>query len=161
MWKLKYKNGNSLIEVMASLAIFSILFFTAMSIELSSIKLKQYNKITNKYTEILECVKCKLIFNTTYSEIKNLCHQSFDSENNVLIGSENKAFINSENLEFEKIKCRRIQDIFSENQGSGKDFIKLIITEVDSVIRIVIELHYGYNNKESIIRSEFCKGNYL
>lgn len=148
MCKLKSKHGNSLIEVVASLSIFSILFFTAMSIQLSSIKLKQYNKVTNKYTEILEGIKSKLIFNTTYEQIQSLC-------------SENKVFISSENLEFEKIKILEVQNFFSTNQGNGSNFIKLIITNEDSIIKIVVELHYIYNNKYNIIKSEFCKGNYL
>lgn len=148
MCKLKSKHGNSLIEVVASLSIFSILFFTAMSIELSSIKLKQYNKVTKNYTEILEGIKSKLIFNTTYEQIQSLC-------------SENKVFISSENLEFEKIKILEVQNFFSTNQGNGSNFIKLIITNEDSIIKIVVELHYIYNNKYNIIKSEFCKGNYL
>jgi len=148
MWKLKAKPGNSLIEVMASLSIFSILFFAAMSIELSSIKIKQYNKVTNKYTEILEGIKCKLIFNTTYEEIK-------------LLGNENKVFIVNENLEFEKIKDLEIQNLFSHDRVNGNNFIKLIITNENSVIKILVELHYLYNNKDNIIKSEFYKGNYL
>ena len=148
MCKLKSKHGNSLIEVVASLSIFSILFFTAMSIELSSIKLKEYNKEINKYTEILEGIKCKLIFNTTYEQIQSL-------------GSENKVFISNENLKFQTIEILETQNLFSTNQGNGRNFIKLIITNEDSIIKIVVELHYLYNNKENIIKSEFCKGNYL
>lgn len=148
MLKLKAKHGNSLIEVMAGLSIFSILFFTAMSIELSSIKLKQYNKMTNKYNEILEGIKCKLIYNTTYEQIQSLSNA-------------NKLVIPMENLEFEKIKFLENENLFSTNGENGKDFIKLIITNQYSVINIVIELHYLYNNKDNIIKSEFCKGNYL
>ena len=148
MWKLRVKFGNSLIEIVASLSIFSILLLSALSIELSSIKLKQNNKIANKYTEVLEGIKCKLIINTTYDEIQSLL-------------SEHKLFISSENLDFEKIKNLETQNLFSSVKGDGNNFIKLLITNDDSIIKIVVEIHYLYNNKDNIIKTEFCKGNYL
>ena len=148
MLKLKARHGNTLIEVIASLSIFSILFFTAMSIEISSIKIKQYNKITTINNEILESIKCKLIYNTTYEQLQSLCR-------------DNKLVIPSRNLEFEKIKSLETQSLFSTNGENGSNFIKLIITNDYSVINIIIELHYLYNNKDNIIKSELCKGNYL
>ena len=59
--RILVKKGFTLIEVLCSITVFSILFMTAISIQLNSFKVKKYNKDLYNSILIMEYVKNNII----------------------------------------------------------------------------------------------------
>jgi len=146
MWKLKIKPAFTLIEVICSIAIFSLLFTSALTIELNAIRLRRYNCKLYQHSILMETVKNNLIGNSSYDELKSLYNN-------------NKFYINKEFLSNNKLKALKIVDVTSEALASNELYVKLNITD-GAVIKVNIEFHGYINNKENIINTAIYKGNY-
>ena len=146
MWKLKIKPAFTLVEVMCSVSIFSLLFLTALTIELNAIRLKKHNNQLYEHCILMETVKSNVMGNVSYNELRNL-HIN------------NKIYINKEFLTSDKLKAYRIIEIASDDLTSNEIYVKLNITD-GIVVKVDIELYGKFNNKEKLISTTIYKGNY-
>lgn len=136
--------GFTLIEVMCSIAVFSILFLTALSIKLAEERMKVYNDKVLQYTTCIETVKNEMISNMTCDEVVKL----YDSD---------KVFINRENLNIDSLKSNNISELFSEEQQSEMPYIQMSV-EDGQLQHINIKMYTRILNKIKILSCEFHKG---
>lgn len=147
MWKLNRKSGVSLIEVLCSISIFLIIFTSALTAHLNNLKLEKYNEELNKYIYVLEAVKKEILFNTSYEDIKSIYNSG-------------KKFIPKDKLSFDNIKNLEIKNLFISTDQYNDTYLEMNITEED-ILKIALQLHIRFQNKEEIIKCNFYKGNYL
>ncbi|MBC8062296.1 MAG: type II secretion system protein [Clostridiaceae bacterium] len=146
IWRLNKKEGFTIIEVLCALSIIIVLFSYIMQAELRNIRLKQYLELKEKYICLLEEVSKELTYNTTYLELINL------SDNG-------KIYIDNENMNFDKIKCSKIADCFTDKTPLVKPYIVMLISR-DKVLKVNTRIYFKYVNKEEMIECESFKGNY-
>jgi len=146
MWKFKTKSAFTLVEVMCSIGIFSLLFITALTIELNAIKIRKYNKDICETSILIEALKNNIIGNTTYNELKSLKES-------------NKIYINKEFLKLSKLKVYKVYDATSVSIDNSEEYVKLNLAE-GTVIEVEIELHTKNNNIEEVTKCKVYKGNY-
>ena len=72
MLKLKNKYGFTIVEVTCSIAIFCLLFLSAVSILIKSFQIQTYNIDNEKYEYTMELLKNKIQYDCSYDEIKKL-----------------------------------------------------------------------------------------
>lgn len=145
MQKLKIDKGYSLIEAVISLALFSILFMTVISLSFSSIRIKNYTNSVKKHRFFLETLKNTLFYNTAYSELKSLQSVSLH-------------YINRSNMEISSIKNGSISSLITSASGE-KPYIYIRISG-EEVLRVELELHYKIFNRDEMMGCEFYRGNY-
>lgn len=146
MWKLKIKPAFTLVEVMCSVAIFSLLFITALTIELNTIRLKKYNTQLYEYSVLMETVKNNFLGNLSYNELK-------------VLYNDNRLYINKEFLSKNKLKAEKLVDVASTTMTSNELCVKLNITD-GRVIKVDIKLCVNINGKDKVFNTTIYKGNY-
>ncbi|MCJ7689247.1 MAG: prepilin-type N-terminal cleavage/methylation domain-containing protein, partial [Clostridiaceae bacterium] len=72
MLKSMSKKGFTLVEVICSLSIFSIIFISVMSFDITSSKMKKTIKITNNNVFKMETLKNNIIYSMTFEELERL-----------------------------------------------------------------------------------------
>ncbi|MCM8711028.1 type II secretion system GspH family protein [Clostridium sp. SYSU_GA19001] len=147
MLKSNKKSGFTIIEVLCALSIFSILFNCIMCIQLNNMKLKKYNKELSSFLYVLEAVKKEIIFNSTYSSIKNL-------------NNNGRKYIRKDKLTIDNIKTLKLEEIFDVDKENDDSYLVMKITDGE-VLKIELELYVKINNREEKIKCEFYKGNYI
>lgn len=144
MWKLKNRAyGFTIIEAMCSVAVFSIMFLTALSIKSAAYKMKIYNDITLKNIGYLESVKNKILSDLS------------DAELNEMVDS-NKLYINNENINEGAFKNNSVSTLFSEVEKEEKPNIKIFVDK-GYFQHIRIELYTKILGKNKILKCEFYK----
>lgn len=138
------RKGFTIIEVMCSIGVFSILFLSAMSIYLSTIKMRVYNDEMAKNTAYLENVKNEIISNISCDEIKDLSEAG-------------KVFLNSENFNQNVLSNSNISELFSNENKLEMPYIQ-ISAEDGELQYIKIKMYTKILDKVRILNCEFYKG---
>jgi hypothetical protein len=147
MWKLSKKQGISLIEVVCTIGIISLVAGFIMTMHLSVLKIKAYNREKSKCLFALEALKEEIIHNYTYEEIRQLSVR-------------HKNIINNDQLIVDNIKDFDLEDLVSDSRNSEKSYLEINV-EDGFILKIEFRLHVLRNSKEEIYKYEFLKGNYI
>lgn len=146
MWKLKANKGFTLIEVLCSIAVFSILFTTALTISADSLKLKRYSFRVKQYSAFMEKLKNNMLYNATYEELQTLIE-------------EEKYYIVEEKIKEENLKDGSVKDLFTSSKPLKEPYVALSV-EGDKVLKISLKLYSKDFNREKVWECEFYKGKY-
>ncbi|MCI1943734.1 prepilin-type N-terminal cleavage/methylation domain-containing protein [Clostridium luticellarii] len=138
--------GFTLIEVLCSVAIFSVLFMSAFFIQLNVLKVKDYNEEINRCTLIMEHVKNNIIYNFDYEDVLKLYKDS-------------KIYINCSNLNIEDIENTGADELFSDVKPAKEPYVILNVTE-GKVLKINLRLYRNTYRRIVVDECEFYKGNY-
>lgn len=144
--RISVKAGFTLIEVLCSITILSILFMTAISIQLNSVKVRKYNKDLYNSILIMEHIKNNIIYNCSYDEI-------------VYLNNMNKRYINCSNLNFYSIKENNLLDLFSEAVPDKEPYIVLTVSQGE-VLKVNLRFYKNTYGRIKVQECEFYKGNY-
>lgn len=146
MLKLKSNKGFTLIEVLCSLCVFSILFLSALTMQINSYKIEKYYKEFESYCLFEEYVKNNLIYNCTYDEIQQLKAQ-------------NRFYISNDNIKLNNIENAGFTDMFVSTVQQQKPYAQIDI-QGDKVLKINLKLYMQIMNKKEVMECEFYKGKY-
>lgn len=145
MLKLISKKGFTLVEILCSLGVFSIIFVSMMSYEVTYLNVKRKTSIINDNIFIMEAIKNNIIYNMTFEEIEQL-------------QSENRIFINKENMTFNKCNTA-LMNAFSEQADAEKPYIKLSFLKCEfKVYSLRLSLQAGKPNDVLELQCNFYKG---
>ncbi|WP_170063661.1 type II secretion system protein [Clostridium liquoris] len=139
------KKAFTLIEVLCSIALFSLMTITAATVIISSFKMKLYNEDLKNYTYFIEGLKNNILYNT---ENMDLLYMKENKQN----------FIHKGNINMESLKKRNLREILSENIPQEEPYVVLNVQELQDEnkyysINIVLKM-----SKDKQIKCEFNKG---
>lgn len=147
MLKLSNRKGFTLIEVLCSLAIFSIIFICVISYELSALNMKKSIKAMNNNVLIMETLKNNIIHAMTYGEL-------------VMLEKNKSFYINEENLSLDKLKGE-LTNTFESKKPTEEPYIELSFLQCESeVYHLKITLYTQEVSSQSQLQYGFYKGNY-
>lgn len=139
------KRGFTLVEVLCSLAVFSIIFVCMMSYESTSLNMKKDIKTVNSDVLLMENLKNNIIYLMTYDDLNQLIinKKFFASKNNITMDA-NKMIV---------------KNIFINQKPTLNSYIKLTSTGIDSnVYKLNISL-YSINPTDKLeLQCNFYKG---
>ena len=145
MLKLRSKSGFTLVEILCSLGVFSIIFISMLSYEVTYLNIKKKTSIVNDNVFIMEAIKNNIIYKMTFEEIEQL-------------QSENRFFINKENMTFNKCNTDLI-GTFSEQADAEKPYLKLSFLKYEfKVYSLSLSLNSGKPNDVVELKCNFYKG---
>lgn len=145
MLKSINKRGFTLVEVLCSLAIFSIIFICMISYDLTSLNIKKSIKAINNNVLIMEALKNNIIGSMTFEELEQL-------------QNENRIFINNENMSFDKIE-NGVMNVFTNQASVEKPYIELSFLKCEfKVYRLRLSLHDAKQRDISGFQCIFYKG---
>lgn len=144
--RILIKKGFTLIEVLCSITIFSILFMTAISIQLNSFKVKKYNKDLYNSILIMEYIKNNIIYNCSYDEI-------------MYLNSMNKRYISCNDLNFHSIKDNNLINLVSDAVPDEEPYVVLSISGAE-VLKVNLQFYENIYGSIKVRECEFYKGNY-
>lgn len=143
---LKLSNqAFTLIELMCSIALFSLMSITAASVITCSCKLKLYNENLRNYTYFVEGLKNNIAYNLKAEE---LCY----------IKENGKKFIHKENINIENLKGKNLKEILCANVPKQEPYIQIDVEKIEDKNKyysISIFLKMSDSNN---IRCKFDKG---
>jgi type II secretory pathway pseudopilin PulG len=147
MWKFKTrKSGFTIIEVMCSFSVFTILFLTAMSIKLCTIKMQVDDDKIALYTEYIQDIKTEVLSNISKDQL------------NTLIG-EGKIYISNNVLDESHLRVTTIADLFTTSYEEGKPYLQISVINGD-LEEITLVMHTYVVGRQENITANFYKGNY-
>ncbi|MBU3111843.1 prepilin-type N-terminal cleavage/methylation domain-containing protein [Clostridium lacusfryxellense] len=139
------KRAFTLVEVLCSLAVFSIIFVCMMSYEATSLNMKKDIKTVNNDVLLMENLKNNIIYSMTYEDLNQLITNKnfFVSKNNITMDA-NKMIV---------------KNIFINQKPTLNSYIKLTSTGIDSnVYKLNISL-YSINPTDKLeLQCNFYKG---
>ncbi len=138
--------GFTLIEVLCSIAVFSLLFMTALYIQINAVKIKNYNEDADRYTLIMEYIKNNVRCNFSYEDILNL-HE------------EGRVYLDCRNLKSEDIEKVKLYGLFSSVKPSREPYIILNIA-AGEVLKIDLQFYGKIYGDVKVDKYEFYRGNY-
>jgi prepilin-type N-terminal cleavage/methylation domain-containing protein len=147
MPRLNKKTGFTVIEVLCAVSIMSILSLFILTVQLSNLNLTKYNNEKVRYITALEAIKQELLSNATYNDV-------------VTLNNENRRFIGKDNLSIRVLRTISINELFTETCDFNNTYM-LFQAIPGEVLKIQLELHLKFQQKEEIIKYEFYKGNYI
>ncbi|MHC6179432.1 type II secretion system protein [Clostridium sp. JNZ X4-2] len=146
MDKIMVNKGFTLIEVLCSITVFSLLFMTALLIQLNTVKVKKYNEEVNRYTLIMEYVKNNIISNFSREDVLNLYKTG-------------RIYVNCSEIKFEDIEEMEAGNLFSDVKPIKEPYIVLNVME-NNVLKVNLQLYRKTYGKIKVDECEFYKGNY-
>jgi len=147
MLKLRSDKGFTLVEVICSLGIFSIIFISVMSYDITSSKMKNTIKNTNDNVFIMETIKNNIIYSMTFEEVE-------------VLKRDNMVFINSGNMTLPKIK-QSTMNVFSDEALTGSPYVKLDFLSYElNVYSLRLSLYDDSQRNIPSLQCNFYKGNY-
>jgi len=144
--KILIKKGFTLIEVLCSITVFSVLFMTALFIQVDALKVKTYNEEMNNCTLVMEYVKNSIMYNCSYDSLLNLSMKE-------------KTYIDCSNLKFQHIKNINVTTLFSDEKPLKEPYIILKVTG-EKVLKVNLQLHAKMYGNIKVEECDFYKGNY-
>lgn len=145
MSKLINKKGFTMLEVLCSLAIFSIIFICMISFDVTSHNIKKDIKAINKNVALMECLKNNIIYSMTFEELEEL-------------QKSNRVFVNSENMNLNKIQIG-VVDVFSEEAILMHSYIQLSFLKCEfKVYTLRLSVHAGSPENNVELQCNFYKG---
>lgn len=144
MQRLKSKkSGFTIIEVICALSIFTLMFMTAVSIRLSTIKMKVYNDSMEKYTEFVSEVRNEVLSNTSNEEIS-------------LMLEEGDVYIDKDSINNEVIKRSKITEIISNIVPEKKPYMKISLLD-GNLVEVNLNMYTNISGREESINCRFYK----
>ncbi|WAG70158.1 MULTISPECIES: prepilin-type N-terminal cleavage/methylation domain-containing protein [unclassified Clostridium] len=141
------KRGFTLVEVLCSLAVFSIIFICMMSYEIASLNIKKDIKTMNNNVLLMESLKNNIIYSMTYEELEQL-------------KTDKKFFVNKENLSFDKSETD-VRNVFSNQRPVSSPYMELTFSGPDKkVYKLNLSLYSGKLNNVSELQCSFYKGDH-
>lgn len=142
---LKRKNGFTMIEVLCSISMFTILFNSALRVQLDAFKIRKYNERIINYTYDIKYIKDNIIYNMSYEDIIDIwkCKRKY---------IELKNFSEYDDSSYDPTR------LFSDKRPSG-EYIEVNV-EQGEILKIKLRLDaevYGIKKSEEC---EFYKGNF-
>jgi hypothetical protein len=143
------KKGNSLLEVIISIALLAIITLACATTEIVKIRFMTENKQKEKYILCLEAIKMSIINDISCEKI-------------VELSTINKKYIAEDNIEVEVIAKSDVSNLFSNNIEKGKTFIEMNTTYNDesSLFYIELKCHLVNRGINKDIECSFYKGDY-
>lgn len=142
---IKIKKGFALIEVLCSMAIFTILFNSALCMQLNTYSIKKYNEKVRNYTYEMRYIKDSIIYSMSYKDIVEL----YDS------GRKYVELKNISDYDYVGIDPKKL---FSEN-NYGREYIEMEV-EKGEVLKVNLKLKADIYGIEKLEECEFYKGNF-
>ena len=139
------KRGFTLVEVLCSLAVFSIIFVCMMSYEATSLNMKKDIKTVNNDVIIMENLKNNIIYSMTYEDLNQLviAKNFFVSKNNITMPANEMI----------------LKNVFTNQKPTLNSYMKLTFTGPDSdVYKLNISLYSGYPTDKLELQCNFYKG---
>lgn len=137
--------GFTLVEVLCSLAVFSIIFVCMMSYEVGSLNMKRDIKNVNNDVVIMENLKNNIIYSMTYEELNQLIIDGnfFVSKNNIAVDASKMI----------------VKNIFINQKPTLNSYIKLTYAGPETnVYKLNISL-YSINPTDKLeLQCNFYKG---
>ncbi len=147
MWKLNSKKpGFTIIEVMCSFTVFTILFLTAMSIRLCTIKMQYYDDQIELYTEYIQDARTEILSNTSNEQLNKLI-------------DDGKIYIDKDQLNEGCLTSGNINILFTSSVPDREPYLKISATDGD-LEEIKIVIYADVVGKQENISTDFYKGNY-
>lgn len=147
MLKSRIRNGFTLVEVICSLCIFSIMFISVMSYDITSTKIKKTIKSTNNNVFIMETLKNNIVNSMTFEELEGL-------------KTDNRVFINNENMTLAKIQ-NSIINVFSDKWSKENTYIQLSFLKYEfNVYSLRLSFYDNIRSDAPGLQCNFYKGNY-
>lgn len=141
------KKGFTLLEVLCSLAIFSIIFICMMSYGVASLNIKRDIKTINNNVSIMEALKNNIIYSMTFQELEQL-------QNN------NRVFVNKENMTLGKIQMD-VMDVFSDKATLSNPYLQLSFLKCEfKVYNLRLSLHARQPEDTIELQCNFYKGDH-
>lgn len=113
------KQAFTLIELMCSIALFSLMSITAASVITCSCRLKLYNENLRNYTYFVEGLKNNIAYNLKEEE---LCY----------IKENGKKFIHKENINIKNLKGKNLEEILCANIPEQEPYIQVNVKEIEN-----------------------------
>ncbi len=141
---LNKKSGFTLVEVMCSIAVFSIIFISAFTIKLCTKKVKNYNNILTKYTYYCSEIKNDLLVNASREDIVKLIKS-------------NKKYINLSTINENDFKNENVINLFTDFVNQDDTYAE--INAIDDVLQhIFVKVSFSFLDKKIIYNFDFYKG---
>jgi prepilin-type N-terminal cleavage/methylation domain-containing protein len=141
------KRGFTLVEVVCSLAVFSIIFICMMSYEVTSLNMKKDTKTINNDVLIMENLKNNIIYSMTFEELKQI-------KNNA------QFFVNKKNITLDGNEMI-VNDVFSNQQPALNPYMKLTFTgPEENVYKLNLSLYSGNPTDTLELQCNFYKGDH-
>lgn len=139
------KRGFTLVEVLCSLAVFSIIFVCMMSYEATSLNMKKDIKTVNNDVIIMENLKNNIIYSMTYEDLNQIviAKNFFVSKNNITMAANEM----------------KLKNVFTNQKPTLNQYMKLTVTGPDSdVYKLNISLYSGDPTDKLELQCNFYKG---
>lgn len=146
MQKLRIKKGFTIIEVLCSIAIFSIITSAVIDVCWNTVKLRKDTETSEKYALILETAVSNLENSLLYIDVDTLMAQQ-------------KRFISKEYLTMDMAFNENFKEHLQPAFPNALPYLELRFQGQD-VYRITTVLHYRSKGIEKILCCDFYKGNY-
>ncbi len=141
---LNKKSGFTLVEVMCSIAVFSIIFISAFTIKLCTKKVENYNNILTKYTYYCTEIKNDLLVNASREDIVKLIKS-------------NKKYINLSTINENDFKNENVINLFTDFVNQEDAYAE--INAIDDVLQhIFVKVSFSFLDKKIIYNFDFYKG---
>lgn len=153
MLKSLSKKGFTLVEVLCSLAVFSIIFICAMSFDVASLNMEKDIRTMNNNVLIMETLKNNIIYAMTYEEL-------------VELETDKKNFVNKKDIIVDQNEIVR-KDAFLVQEPTKNPYVKLTFSKpgpepvpksIPKVYKVNISLYSGKPKNSLELQCNFYKG---
>jgi prepilin-type N-terminal cleavage/methylation domain-containing protein len=141
------KHGNTLIEVIIAVTVFSILIMSALSVEAAKTKIKARNERKQYYNECVKLLKSNMINQISYNDFKNMFEYG------------ESLYVASENITLESFKELGFEEIVQYSEPVEGTFLEINILG-EKPVKIIIRCHINNFLMNEVITWEFFKGSY-
>jgi prepilin-type N-terminal cleavage/methylation domain-containing protein len=141
------KKGNTLIEIMIAVTIFSILIMSALSVETAKARIKARYEKKQYYNECVRVLKSNIINNLSYNELK------------ALFAGRDALYIGNENIRLEEFKEFSVSELVQYSSPVENTFLEISI-QGEKPVKIIIICHINNSVMNEVITWEFFKGSY-
>jgi hypothetical protein len=143
------KKGNSLLEIVVAISLFSIFILGAITLEGARIRFKAYNKKKENYILCMEAVKVSIMNDIPYERI------------NVLYNDQRR-YIKLKEICIGSFENSNIDSLFEANIDKSSSYLEIVVTPIADrkPIMITMDGHIIEGNTNEVIKCIFYKGSY-
>lgn len=141
------KQGNTLIEVVIAVTVFSILIMSALSVESAKTRIKVRNERRQYYNECVKLLKINIINYINYNDFKSMFEHG------------ETLYVENENMTIESIKELDLAEIVQYAEPVEGTFLEIDI-QGEKPLKIIIRCHINNSLMNEVITWEFFKGSY-
>lgn len=146
MLKLRISKGNTLLETIIALSIFTLFLVVAFDMYMATIRLKNQNQQLTEYTKCLEVAARNICLNHSYDEL-------------ISYSGENLWYIREQHLTLDELRQPQILALLQRTTDNQDTYLSIEITGAD-VLKLSFKLKYTIAGKVDVIEYEAYKGNY-